>query len=358
MNQSPKESYLLFEEPPVLHAAMLKDIAEARNYIFVETYKFGNDEVGHRFRDALTVKAREGVKIKLLIDSWGSGVPLAFFSEIIEHGGEVRFFNKVVLTFDFFTKNHRRNHRKLLIIDDWITYMGSANIAGHSIKWRELQIRIEGEITLHFKRTFLTSYKYYRKYLFNKLSYRKPIHYKDFEIVQDIPSIYRQRIKKRFEALIKNASNEIIIETPYFIPGFKLRKQLIDAAARGVDVKIVMPEHSDVRMVDLLRNKYLVQMYRNNVKVLFYTPTNLHAKAALFDNEIFGIGSANFDYRSFRYMYEIMLFGKNPEIVSALRNHMDQTLKNCIPFDYEAHKNRPAFERILSWLLVPFRHLF
>lgn len=358
MNQSQQESYQLFEEPPVLYAAMLKDIAQARNYIFVETYKFGNDEIGHRFRDALTVKAREGVKIKLLIDSWGSGVPLSFFSEIIECGGEVRFFNKVVLTFDFFTKNHRRNHRKLLIIDDRITYMGSANIAGHSIKWRELQIRIEGEITLHFKRTFLTSYKNYRKYLFNKLSYRKPIYFQDFEIVQDIPSIYRQRIKKRFEALIKNSQKEVIIETPYFIPGFKLRKQLIDAGIRGVDVKIIMPEHSDVKMVDLLRNKYLVQMYRNNVKILFYTPTNLHAKAALFDNEIFGIGSANFDYRSFRYMYEIMLLGKKPEIVRALRNHLDQTLKECIPFDYEAHKNRPAFERLLSWLLVPFRHLF
>lgn len=352
------ENYKLYDHPPALYDAMINDIMQAHDYIFIETYKFNHDDVGYRFRDALTIKAREGIKIKLLIDSWGAGVPLSFFSEMIDFGAEVRFFNKIVLTFDFFTKNHRRNHRKLLIIDDRITYIGSANIAGHSIRWRELQLRIEGEVTLHFKRTFLTSFKYYHKYLFNRLSFRKAIYFNDFEIVQDIPSIYRQRIKRRYEELINQSANEIIIETPYFIPGFKLRKSLIDAAGRGVDVKVIMPEHSDVRMVDLLRNKYLGQMHRNNVKVLFYKPTNLHAKAALFDNEIFGIGTSNFDYRSFRYMHEIMLFGRNRDVVSSLRVHLDETLKDSVPFDYQSWLNRPAIERVITWMLVPFRHLF
>jgi len=352
------ESYTLFDHPPSLFDAMIADIQKARDYIFLETYKFGNDKVGLRFREALTIKAKEGVKIKLLIDSWGSGVAMSFFNEMISYGAEIRFFKKIVLAFDFFTKNHRRNHRKLLIVDDKIIYLGSANIAGHSIKWRELQLRIEGKIAIHFKRTFLTSFRIYRKYIFNKFNYRKTINHCGFEIVQDIPSIYRQRIKKRYENLIDSARSEIIIETPYFIPGFKIRKKLIDAAARGVDVKIIMPEHSDVRIVDLLRNKYLGQMQRNQVKILFYTPTNLHAKAALFDNAIFGIGSANFDYRSFRYMYEIMLFGRNREIVGRLRSHMDETIKGCIDFDYDAWLNRPIIEKIISGLLVPFRHLF
>lgn len=358
MKEENTESYTLYDHPPDLYQAMLKDIEQAKDYIYLETYKFGNDNIGNRFRNALTKKAKEGVKIKLLLDSWGAGVPLSFFTEMIRYGAEVRYFKKIVLAFDFFTKNHRRNHRKLLIIDDRITYLGSANIAGHSIKWRELQLRISGPITIHFKRNFLTSFKSYNKYLFNKFNYRKSVYFEDFEIVQDIPSIYRQRIKKKYEDLIRSAVREIIIETPYFIPGFKLRKELMDAASKGVDVKVIMPFHSDVKVVDLLRNKYLGMMHRSNVKLLFYIPTNLHAKAALFDNEIFSIGSANFDYRSFRYMYEIALFGKHPEIVSELRKHIDETLKDCIPFDYEAWMNRPVIEKIISQLLVPFRHLF
>lgn len=358
MDKKEKEKYQLFDHPPALHTAMLEDIEQARSYIYLETYKFGNDSVGRRFRNALTRKAKQGVEVKLLIDSWGAGVPLSFFREMIRHGAEVRFFKKIVLAFDFLTKNHRRNHRKLLIIDDSITYLGSANIAGHSIKWRELQFRIQGKITVHFKRSFLATFKDYHKYIVNKFSYRKAISHGDFEILQDIPSIYRQRIKRHYEDLIQNAKKEIIIETPYFIPGFKLRKKLMEAASRGVDVKIIMPAHSDVRIVDFLRSKYLGPMHRNKVKFFFYTPANLHAKAALFDNEIFGVGSANFDYRSFRYMYEIMLFGENKKVVALLRSHMDETIRKCIPFEYKAWLNRPIIEKIISQLLLPFRHLF
>lgn len=358
MTEEKKEQFRLFDHPPSLYEAMLEDIDQAREYIYLETYKFGNDGIGSRFRNMLTKKASEGVKIKLLIDSWGAGVPISFFSEMIRHGAEVRYFKKIVLAFDFFTKNHRRNHRKLLIIDDHITYLGSANIAGHSIKWRELQIRLKSKIAIHFKRSFLASFKIYNKYIFNKFTYRKAIFYCGFEIVQDIPSIYRQRIKKRYEDLIKKATKEIVIETPYFIPGFKLRKALMEAASRGVDVKILMPEHSDVRIVDLLRNKYLGQMHRNNVRILFYTPANLHAKAILIDNKIFGIGSANFDYRSFRYLHEIMLFGSNADTIKLLRIHLEETLKYCKPFDYDAWMRRPIIEKIFSQILIPFRHLF
>jgi cardiolipin synthase A/B len=358
VEEQKKEIYKLFDQPAALFQAMLEDINKANDYIFLETYKFGNDSVGSKFRNALTAKAKQGVTIKLLIDSWGSGVPLSFFSEMIRYGAEVRYFQKIVLAFDFFTKNHRRNHRKIMIIDDKITYIGSANLTGYSMKWRELQLRIANEIAACFKKAFLASFADYRKYIINKFNYRKTIYCNNYEIIQDIPSIYRQRIKRRYEKLIQKAKKEIIIETPYFIPGFKLRKALMDAATRGVDVQIIMPQHSDVRIVDLLRNNYLGLLYRNKVKILFYTPTNLHAKAALFDNEIFVIGSANFDYRSFRYLHEIQLLGKEKAIIHLLRKHLDETIRHCIPFNYAVWIKRPVIEKIFSQLLIPFRHLF
>ncbi len=358
MQPEPMPEYQLYSAPSELFEAMLNDIASAQNYIYLETYKFGNDKIGNKFRNALTAKSLEGVRVKILIDSWGAGVPISYFSEMIGYGAEVRYFQKIVLAFDFFTKNHRRNHRKLLIIDDRISYMGSANLTGYSLDWRELQIRITGNIALSFKKIFYQNYNLYNKYIFNKLNYRKAIHLNGFEIIVDMPSIYRQRIKKKFELLIKNAKKKIWIETPYFIPGYKLRKVLMDAARRGVDVKILMPQHSDVKVVDMLRNNYMGLFYRNRVNLMLYTPNNLHAKALLIDDEIFCITSANFDYRSFRYQHEIALLGQHQEILSRLKNHMLETLHGCIPFDYDFFKKRPLIEKVAEKLLVPFRHLF
>ena len=194
--------------------------------------------------------------------------------------------------------------------------------------------------------------------MYNKIPFSRSIRQDGFEIVRDAPSIIYQRIKKKYEYLIKRAQQEVIIETPYFLPGYLLRKALMDAANRGVEVKIILPQHSDVRLVDVLRNKYLGNMYRNRVKFLFFKNNNLHAKMLMIDNRIFSIGSANFDYRSFRYMHEICIVGKDESILQQLKEHVKKNLKNCMEFDYPHWKNRPLIEKFFESLLIPFRHLF
>jgi cardiolipin synthase len=351
-------SHFLFSEPPRFYESMLHDIEQAERYIYLEFYKFGNDEVGLRFRKALTDAAIRGVQVKLLLDSWGVSYDESFFSELLLNGGEVRFFRKIIYTFDFFTRNHRRNHRKFLLIDDHISYMGSANITGYSLQWRESMIRLTGSITLMFKRSFLESYKIFNTYIFNKFTYKKSKFLDQFELVEDMPSIYRQRIKTKLERLISKAKREIIIETPYFLPGYKMRKVLADAANRGVSVKIILPMHSDVRSVDLLSSKYLGFYHSNNIQLLFYSLSNLHAKLLLIDGETFGIGSPNIDYRSFRYQFEVMLFGTHKGIIEEIQNHADETMLNCLSFDHASWMRRPRIEKVLGWLLLPFRHLF
>lgn len=348
----------LYDNTALLYKAMLDDIASAQKYIYLEVYKFAYDQNGEKFRDLLATKCREGVQVKLLLDSWGTAASPAFFAPITHQGGEVRYFKKIRFFIDFFTKNHRRNHRKLLIIDDRITYLGSANITGYSLKWRELVLRLEGTITPVFRRTFLNSFRLYRNYIFNKFVYKKTIYYKGFEILQDLPSIYRQKVKRRYEKLIAKAQHEIIIETPYFLPGFKLRRQMMLAARRGVKVHVIMPRHSDVRLVDFLRDKYMGFYYKYNIRLHFYTPGNLHAKCVLVDNEIFAVGSANFDYRSFRYQHEIVLVGTDHKIVKLLKAHLHETMNKCIGFDHDAWFRRPRVEKVFGWLLIPFRHLF
>jgi len=351
-------SHKLYSEPPRYYEAMLHDIELAERYIYLEIYKFGNDEVGLKFRDALTKAAARGVHVKLLLDSWGVSYDETFFSELISHKGEVRFFRKIIYTFDFFTKNHRRNHRKFLLIDDHISYMGSANITGYSLQWRESIMRFTGGITLMFKRSFLDSYKNYNKYIVNKFTFKKSKFLDQFELVEDMPSIYRQRVKNKLERLISHAKKEILIETPYFLPGHKIRKMLANAARRGVSVKIILPMHSDVRSIDLLSSKYLGFYHANKISLVFYTLSNLHAKLLLIDGEIFGLGSPNIDYRSFRYQFEVMLFGTHKGIIEEVRSHIDETLINCQDFDHHSWLRRPRIEKVLGWLLLPFRHMF
>jgi cardiolipin synthase A/B len=355
---SKSPQYRFYDDPLRMYNAMLDDIELAEDYIYIETYKYGNDQIGIKFRDALTKKARQGVKIKLMIDSWGAYVSHSFFADMIKCGAEVRFFKKLRLSIDSFTKSHRRNHRKLIMIDDKVTYISSANIAAYAMNWRESSLRMIGDITLSFKEAFLESYRIYNKYIYDKYTASKSLFYNGFEILRDVPTTLFQTTRKKYIDLIRAAKSEIIIETPYFLPGSYMRKALIEAAQRGVTVKIISPQHSDVNVVDLLRNRYMGEMLKGNVEVLFYTPRNLHCKVFLVDKSIFVIGSSNFDYRSFRFMHEINLYGKEKRIINLLETHIGETINDCVHFDYAKWQNRTLIQRIFERILIPFRHFF
>lgn len=350
--------YRFYDDPLRMYNAMLEDIDHAEHSIIIETYKYGNDQIGIKFRDALTKKARQGVSIRLMIDSWGAYVSHSFFSDMIKLGAEVRFFKKMRLSIDSFTKNHRRNHRKIIIIDDCITYISSANIAAYALNWRESSLRMVGDIALTFKESFENSYKIYNKYIYDKLGASKSLYYGGFEILRDVPSTVFQPTRKKFIDLIRNSEKEIIIETPYFLPGSYMRKALMEASNRGVKVKIIMPLHSDVNVVDVLRNRYLGEMYKNKVEILFYLPRNLHSKVFVVDKASFIIGSSNFDYRSFRFMHEINLFGRDRKILNLLETHIQETISECSIFDYKKWGERSLIQRVIERLLIPFRHFF
>jgi cardiolipin synthase len=357
MNHSIQEEYKLYNDPMKFYNAMLNDIEKASSYIYLETYRFNNDSIGIKFRDALTRKSKEGVEVKVLADSWGTSLPSNFFKELKENGGEVRYFLKLKFFWDFFTKNHRRNHRKILLIDDEISYIGSANLTDYSLNWRESVLRLKSQIALPLKRAFLKHYEIYNKYVFEKIAKDKKLGFGSFEIIRDVPSLTRQRIRKRYLELLRDAKKSVIIETPYFLPSSMVRKALRDAAERGVEVKIVMPKHSDVGLIDILRSRYLGYLHESGVDLRFYIPYNLHAKLMLIDNEIFALGSPNFDYRSFRYQHEIVLVGRESSIVSQIQEHVVGTLSASEGFNYDKWLRRSRFQRLGEWVIMPFRHL-
>ncbi len=321
-------------------------------------YRISKETVGQLFIDVLSEAAGRGLKVMVLVDAWGTGSSLSFFSPVIKNGGYVRVFNTFRLGTRLFTQSHRRNHRKIVAIDDQICYIGSSNISHYSLVWRELNLRIEGPLAKPFRHIADLDFKTYHKYTYTKKVFSRMIHFRGFEIIRDVPSIYKQKVMKKYLHLIKNAAESVYIETPYFLPGFRLRKAMSDAAERGVRVDVVLPKHSDVGLVDVLRNRYLGNIHKSGINIFYYYPNNLHSKLMLVDNTMFCVGSTNFDYRSFRYMHEIVLAGKHPQILAELQKHRDETLKHVHNFDYEYWKRRPVIEKIISWLLVPFRYMF
>lgn len=353
------EAVKLFDNNLELYSSILKDIQIAKKSVFLEVFRFNPDSMGENFRNALTLAASRGVEVKVLVDSWGTENNSHFFEPISKAGGTVRFYKKIRwFNASFFAKNHCRNHRKLLIIDHHISYLGSSNISAYSLSWRELNLRLDNaELSRLFIKAFFDSYNTYKIYELRKNSFKRDMHYKDMVIMQEIPAIHRQRLKQKYELLIHGAKKSVVIETPYFLPGYRLRKTMVNAVKRGVKVLVIIPRHSDVLAVDIIRRHYLGLLAEKGIDIQLYELGNLHAKGLLIDDETFSVGSANFDYRSFRYQYEISLIGKDETILSLLQDHLRQSIRYCRPFDYTKWKKRSTIEKIIENLLLPFRYL-
>lgn len=347
-----------YSEPIKLFHQMLSDIDHAKKTIYLETYIYDKDTMGIIFRDALEKKAKQGVKVKLLIDAWGSSANEKFFEPLKKAGGEIRLFRKIIANLKIIYHGHKRNHRKLLIIDDEVTYLGSANITNDCVDWREFTIRIKHESSKNFSKIFEEDYKIFNDFFHKSKRKSHFIKLKEFEIVKDTPNVLFQNIRKKTFELIKKSKKQIIIETPYFNPDKGLRKALRKAAKKGIDVILILPEKSDVRITDIIRQEFLGRLYLSGVKIFYYQPKILHSKLALFDDTTFSLGSANFGSRSFIYQYEINIFGKNTKIKRLVKNHLKESLEQSRRFNYEEWKKRPWIHKLIEQATMPIRKLF
>ena len=348
--------YQLYASADLWINRLVEDIRNAKHYIYIETFRLNDDIAGRRICQALMDRAEKGIDIRLIVDSWGTR-KTHLFVEMEKKGIAIRYFKKLVFTFHWFGKNHERNHRKIIAIDDKIAYIGSANFTKYSLKWRESILRIENEeLPKIFKKIFLENFKIYKKKIKNR-KYYKTINHNGLKIIRETPSIIHQKSRNYFMHLINDAKESITIVTPYFVTGKALRNKLCKAVRRGVKVSVIIPLHSDVHVVDFLRDLFLGKLYRNGVDFQMFTKGNLHAKLILIDDKIFSIGSTNFDYRSFRYMYEINLSGNVPDISFLISQYMEDTLSECSPFNYIEWALRPFLQRIIGLLLYPIRKL-
>lgn len=312
---------------------MLAAITAARTSIDLEIYIFAGDVTGRDFLHALVRAAQTGVRIRVLVDAYGSlTLPGKFFQPLITAGGEVRFFNPLR-----FNRFGVRDHRKLLVCDRQTAFIGGANISndysGDGIKhgWLDLMIKIRSAslasaLTREFTHIFTSAdFKHgrlRRLRMFRQIRRRK----KAAEILVIQPGRGASSYQRALYAELKDAKSADLI-TPYFLPSLKLRRLLRKIVKRGGRVRLILPRFTDVPVSRAAGLVYYPRMLRAGIEIYEYQPQILHAKLYRVDETVFA-GSSNFDYRSFNLNYELMLRLTDPATVAGAQEIFDAVLKN------------------------------
>lgn len=297
--------------------ALFRDIDKATDHIHIEYYVWDDDVIGNQLKDLLIKKSAEGVKIRVIVDAVGSWrVKNSFYEQLRSAGIEVEEFMKV--RFPMFTSHvNYRNHRKIVVIDGQVGYIGGMNVADRYINgpswgnWRDTHIRIEGKGVQGLQSIFLIDWYLVSKSLITARKYFPSLEsYGDnlMQIVSSGPYSPAREIMQGFMQAIFGAQSYIYIQTPYFIPPESLSDALIAASVRGVDVRLMVPRRSDTLLVQLASRSYFKKLLRAGISIYFYEPGFLHSKLMVIDDSLTLMGSANFDIRSFEQNLEVMAF--------------------------------------------------
>lgn len=347
--------------------ALFDDIRRARHHIHVQYYIFNDDEIGRQLRDLLVQKVHEGVEVRVLYDDVGSWkAKNRFFRKMKKEGIEVYAFLKVVFPV-LTSKVNYRNHRKVVVIDGEVGYMGGMNVADRYVKgvpwgiWHDLHFRIEGRGVQSLQTAFLLDWYVAGKQIITDKRYFPESKVFSDNVMQVITSgpVGPWRILAQAEIyLIANARKYIYIQTPYFLPTEGLNQALQIAARSGVDVRIMIPEHSDTRMAHLATRSFLAEMIRAGVKVYFYQAGFLHSKLIVSDDAVACIGSANMDFRSLEHNFEINAFVYQCEFVMEMRRIFMHDIEQSLHITPSVWLKRPlrkrfseSFMRLFSPLL-------
>ena len=302
---------------------LLRDIASAKHHIHLDMYIFEDDALGQLLADTLIDKARQGVLVRVIYDDVGSWkVRYGFFEKMREEGIEVAAYLPVRFP-SFTSKVNYRNHRKLIIIDGKVGYIGGMNIAVRYVRgtgeqpWRDTMLRITGGAVYGLQRAFLIDWYFVDRTLITDRVYYPQLSTMNYElltnnclaqIVTSGPTNPYPEIMQGYVRIILAARRYVYIETPYFLPNEPVLFAIKTAAQAGVDVRILCPLRSDARFVEWASRSYLREVVEAGVKVYLYQTGFLHSKMMVSDDSIITCGSTNVDFRSFENNFEANAF--------------------------------------------------
>ena len=297
---------------------LIADIGSARQHINMLFFKFEDDEVGRRIADALIKKAEEGVQVRLIYDDAGNlMVPRRFYKKLRKHGLQVRGFIKIflpILSRDY----NSRNHRKVVVIDGRVGYMGGMNIAqryAEGLKWgiwRDTQIRIMGPAVSELQTSFLTDWKFTKgdtPDLGLMYPYNAPCGNTLMQIVTGGPMDKWNAMMQAYMTAIVSARSYAYLQSPYFIPPEPIMKVLQNAALGGVDVRVMIPYRGDKGVLPPWASRsYIKEALNAGIRMYLYRKGYMHAKTLVIDDSLVTIGSTNLDFRGFEQDFEINAF--------------------------------------------------
>ncbi|MFD0960647.1 cardiolipin synthase [Paenibacillus chungangensis] len=348
--------------------ALLEDIAAATHHIHMVYYIVRDDALGRRLVKALAEKATQGIEVRFLYDHIGSSaLPRRFFRELRAAGGrEVAFFPSRIPYLNL--KINYRNHRKLVIIDGKVGYIGGFNIGDeylglnkHFGEWRDTHLKVKGNAVLQMQAQFLMDWNLAFPGKIELLEHYFPVGgerqgHIGMQLVASGPDSEEQQIKNAYVKMIYSAERTICLQTPYFVPDESLLTSLRIAAQSGVDVRIMMPSKPDHFFVYWASRSYMGELLASGIKVYLYKRGFLHAKTLVIDSKVASVGTANLDIRSFKLNFEINAFIYDRDTSNRLMDIFRQDEKHCHLLTAEEYAARPLFQRMkesVSRLLSP-----
>jgi cardiolipin synthase A/B len=289
-------------------------IASAKDHVHLLYYIYQQDQTGKRFRDLLVKKCREGVDVRVLVDGVGSFGTDLFMEPLEQAGGHFAEFLPVGLLSRHWHPN-LRNHRKILVVDGKVGFTGGVNIGDEYTgrkrrvgPWRDTHLRIRGPAVLHLQEIFTEDWYFATgEDLIAERWYPEPEAVGNLfvQIIASGPDTDTQPIQRIFFTAITSATKRVHLTTPYFVPDEAILVALETAALRGIDVRLLLPEKSDMRLVLHAGRSYYEQLLKSGVSIYEYKPGILHAKSMVVDDRWATVGSANMDVRSFQLNFEV-----------------------------------------------------
>jgi cardiolipin synthase len=293
--------------------ALLEAIKGAKHHIHMEYYIIRNDELGRKIVAALTEKALQGVEVRFLLDALGNKIPPGGYRDLINAGGKVSNFYKVLIPAITLRINYH-DHRKIVVIDGSSGFIGGFNIGEEYLGkgplgyWRDTAVEIRGEGVRGLQLRFVLDWNYATKEdLRLDVSYFPEIHGEGESIVQIVsggPDSKWNAIKDEYLKLISLAEETVYLQSPYFIPDQSVLDALRIAALSGVDVRIMFPSKPDHPLVYWASYSYVGELLEAGVRAFTYDNGFIHAKTITVDDVVSSIGTANWDIRSFRLNFE------------------------------------------------------
>lgn len=348
--QSEHSSIDLFTEGDDLFKSMLSAMELATSNIKLETYIFSNDEIGQQFVRIMTRKAQSGISVFLLVDAVGSLFQFSRIGPELKNAGvKIQYFHRwhwrKPLSYN------RRDHRKLLVIDNNKAFLGGFNIHKQSSlkyfgsqRWRDTHAMFQGSLANQAAELFEAFWRGDKRH--SAITQSNAINY----LVPNQSRACRQRLACIYDEALGSAKNRICLTTPYFVPDHHTQKALLDAVNRGVKVHLLVPHNSDVRIARWAANAVYARLLEAGVRIFEYLPRMLHAKVIIIDDNWASLGTANLDYRSLFQNYELNLIIRDRKLCLTLLEQFENDIKQSSIVCPKKWQQRPWVPRLAEFI--------